>query len=67
MTHVAALLAAAAVIAGIASARPAQSAQVGAEAPLFTADASSGKVALADFRGKKNILLAFYFKDFTGG
>ena len=31
-----------------------------------TADSSQGKIVLADFQGK-NVLVAFYFKDFTGG
>jgi peroxiredoxin len=45
----------------------ARAAQVDAAAPPFDADSSSGRVVLADFQGKKNVLLAFYFKDFTGG
>ena len=64
------LLTAATLAIGLAAARPArasEAAQLGKAAPLFTADSSAGRIALADFRGKKNVLLAFYFKDFTGG
>jgi hypothetical protein len=64
------LLSAATLAVGIAAARPARAtaaAQVGKAAPLFTADSSQGKIVLADFQGKKYVLVAFYFKDFTGG
>jgi len=64
------LLTAVSLAVGLAAARPAratEAAQVGKAAPLFTADSSQGKIVLADFRGKKNVLVAFYFKDFTGG
>jgi len=67
MTHPTALLITAALITGFAAALPARAAQVDAAAPLFEADSSSGKIALADFQGKKNVLLALYFADFTGG
>jgi hypothetical protein len=67
MTHPTALLAAAALFVGLAAALSARAAQVDAAAPPFEADSSSGRVVLADFQGKKNVLLAFYFKDFTGG
>ena len=41
--------------------------QVGDVAPDFTAASTSGKdVSLADFRGKKNVLLAFFPLAFTG-
>ena len=40
----------------------------GATAPLFTASLSSGEhVRLVDYRGKKNVVLFFYPKDFTPG
>jgi thioredoxin-dependent peroxiredoxin len=40
--------------------------KVGQDAPSFEATASNGKrVALADYRGKKNVVLFFYPKDFT--
>lgn len=67
MTHPLALLIAAAFIVCCAAALPARAAQVGAAAPLFEADSSVGRIALADYAGKRNVLLAFYFKDFTGG
>ncbi len=40
----------------------------GSKAPEFTAKNQAGAdVKLADFKDKKNVLLAFYPKDFTGG
>ena len=66
MVHTAVLLTAATLI-GLAAAAPARAAEVGKAAPLFAADSSTGKIALADYQGKKNVLLAFYFADFTGG
>ena len=41
--------------------------EAGDPAPAFEAQATSGTIQLAEFHGKKNVLLAFYFKDFTGG
>lgn len=42
--------------------------KAGDTAPAFTGLDQDGKtVALADFAGKKNVLLYFYPKDFTGG
>ena len=41
--------------------------EVGDPAPAFEAQSTTGTPRLADFHGKKNVLLAFYFKDFTGG
>ena len=41
--------------------------EVGDPAPAFEAQSTSGTIRLADYQGKKNVLLAFYFKDFTGG
>ena len=66
MTASAALLAATAIL-GLAAAAPGRAAQVGEAAPPFEADSSAGPVRLADYQGKKNVLIAFYFKDFTGG
>jgi peroxiredoxin Q/BCP len=42
--------------------------RVGDEAPAFSLPASTGKtISLADFNGKKKVVLAFYPKAFTGG
>lgn len=42
--------------------------QPGDVAPPFSLSASSGKtVTLADFAGKKTVVLAFFPKAFTGG
>jgi peroxiredoxin Q/BCP len=42
--------------------------EVGAEAPAFTLPGTAGKtVSLADFRGRKNVVLYFYPKDGTPG
>ena len=42
--------------------------KVGDEAPAFSLPASTGKtITLAEFRGKKKVVLAFYPKAFTGG
>ena len=67
MTHPPVVLAAVALVIGLSAALTARAAQADAAAPLFTAESSTGKIALADFQGKKNVLLAFYFADFTGG
>ena len=41
---------------------------VGDRAPDFTlADTEGKEVKLSDFRGKKNVVLAFYVLAFTGG
>ena len=40
---------------------------VGDPAPGFEAESTAGKLRLADYQGKKNVLLAFYYQDFTGG
>ena len=37
------------------------------KAPDFEAESTRGTLRLADYLGKKNVLLAFYFKNFTGG
>jgi cytochrome oxidase Cu insertion factor (SCO1/SenC/PrrC family) len=57
-----------------AQARPAQPAapkthlKVGDPAPDFTLRDTNGKeVKLSDFKGKKNVVLAFYVFAFTGG
>lgn len=42
--------------------------KVGDVAPDFTLpDTEGNKVKLSDFRGKKNVVLAFYVLAFTGG
>ena len=42
--------------------------KVGQPAPDFTLTDTSGKpVKLSDFKGKKNVVLAFYVLAFTGG
>ena len=42
--------------------------KVGDPAPAFTLSNTKGeKVSLSDFRGKKNVVLAFYVLAFTGG
>ena len=42
--------------------------KVGDEAPAFALPASTGKtISLAEFKGKKKVVLAFFPKAFTGG
>ena len=42
--------------------------KAGSTAPDFTLRATDGKTyKLSDFRGKKNVVLAFYVLAFTGG
>ena len=42
--------------------------KVGDMAPDFTLNSTAGKpVRLSDYRGKKNVVLAFYVLAFTGG
>jgi peroxiredoxin Q/BCP len=63
------------LVAGFAALSMAQSApaqhtqlKVGDEAPDFTLPGTDGKpVKLSDFRGKKNVVLAFFPAAFTGG
>jgi peroxiredoxin len=38
---------------------------VGEKAPLFSVNSIQGKIQLADFQGKKNVVLALYFAIFT--
>ena len=47
---------------------PPPTVKVGDMAPDFTlTDQNGNKVSLQDFRGKKNVALAFYIFAFTGG
>jgi len=39
--------------------------EVGDKAPVFEAISDKGPVNLAEYRGQKNVVLAFYFSDFT--
>jgi len=42
--------------------------KVGDTAPDFTLNGTSGKpIRLSDFKGQKNVVLAFYVLAFTGG
>ena len=51
-----------------ASAAAAAKLKVGDAAPDFTLSDTAGvKVKLSDFRGKNNVVLAFYVFAFTGG
>jgi peroxiredoxin len=50
------------------TAPPKTNLKVGDEAPDFTLPSTAGgNVKLSDFRGKKNVLLAFFPAAFTGG
>ena len=39
--------------------------EAGDKAPLFEAASTQGKISLAEFQGKKYVVLALYFADFT--
>lgn len=39
--------------------------EAGDKAPLFKAESTQGTISLNDYLGKKNVVLAFYFADFT--
>jgi peroxiredoxin len=52
----------------VAQQAPKTQLKVGDKAPDFTLNDTEGKpVKLSDFRGKKNVVLAFYVLAFTGG
>jgi peroxiredoxin len=38
---------------------------IGDKAPLFESPSTHGNVILAEFQGKKNVVLALYYADFT--
>lgn len=62
------VIAMAALAFGQASAPPKTHLKVGDTAPDFTLPSTGGKpVTLSEFRGKKNVVLAFYPAAFTGG
>jgi len=62
------LLLAAASLAQTTPAPPSTHLKVGMAAPDFTLNDTAGKpVKLSDFKGKKNVVLAFYVLAFTGG
>ena len=65
---IAILLALSVVAAAQQPAPPKTHLKVGERAPDFTLTDTTGKeVKLGDFRGKKNVVLAFYVLAFTGG
>jgi peroxiredoxin Q/BCP len=41
--------------------------EAGDPAPLFEAPSTDGTIRLADYRGRKPVVLAFYYADFTSG
>jgi cytochrome oxidase Cu insertion factor (SCO1/SenC/PrrC family) len=62
------LLALAAVASAQQPTPPQTKLKVGDPAPEFTlTDTEGNAVKLSDFRGKKNVVLAFYVLAFTGG
>ena len=42
-----------------------QALEVGQKAPSFEAQSNQGTIRLADYQGKKHLVLAFYYADFT--
>ena len=47
------------------SAIGAQALEVGQKAPEFEAQSTHGKIRLVDYLGRKHVVLAFYYADFT--
>lgn len=43
----------------------AQALEVGQKAPAFEAQSTQGTVSLADYLGRKPVVLSFYYADFT--
>lgn len=67
-TLVISVLVAAFALASFGQVTPAAKLKVGDIAPDFTlTDTAGTKVKLSDFRGKNNVVLAFYVFAFTGG
>ena len=68
ITLLAAITVAASVLMGQAPAPPKTHLKVGDAAPDFTLPSTTGKpVTLSEFKGQKNVVLAFYPAAFTGG
>jgi len=62
------LLLAMSLVAVAQQAPPKTNLKVGDAAPDFTLPSTTGeKIKLSDFKGKKNVVLAFYVLAFTGG
>ncbi len=51
----------------LAAGLPAWAVEAGSPAPEFEAESTAGKIRLSDYVGRKHVVLAFYFADFTGG
>lgn len=49
----------------VVSALGADALEVGQSTPLFTGESTQGTIHLSDILGEKNLVLAFYFADFT--
>ncbi len=56
------LLTAASVMIGTMSA---QALEIGQSVPLFSAESTRGTIHISDLLGEKNLVLAFYYADFT--
>lgn len=68
LTFAAGLLLAVGIFGQAAPVAPTTTLKVGDVAPDFTLPDTAGKtVKLSDFRGKSNVVLAFYVLAFTGG
>ena len=56
-----------ALLVAVAAAPALAEVEVGMKAPGFEAESTMGTIRLSDYLGKKHVLLAVYYKDFTGG
>ncbi len=66
--HLWLLLVAATAVSAQTAAPPSSTLKVGDKAPDFTLPSTDGKkVTLSEFRGRKNVVLAFFPAAFTGG